>query len=196
METEYGVPLCDPPYFRFDENVGRMSAMPAGVYENGGIYNHACAFKVMADCKLGRGDNAVSTLLKMIPGGKYNSCEVTTTEPYVFTNCYIKHPAEDMVVGFSWQTGSSAWALRDYYEGILGITREFNGLRIAPCIPENWKCVKVERNYRGSRLNITVNNLGGKSVSLLIDGLSVKDNLIPDFKDGAAHQIVVNIANK
>ena len=101
-----------------------------------------------------------------------------------------------MVVGFSWQTGSSAWALRDYYEGILGITREFNGLRIAPCIPENWKCVKVERNYRGSRLNITVNNLGGKSVSLLIDGLSVKDNLIPDFKDGAAHQIVVNIANK
>ena len=41
--------------------------MPPGVYENGGIYNHACAFKVMADCKLGRGDKAVGTLLKMIP---------------------------------------------------------------------------------------------------------------------------------
>lgn len=41
METDEGVPLCSPAYIAFDEAVGRMSGMLPGIYENGGIYNHA-----------------------------------------------------------------------------------------------------------------------------------------------------------
>lgn len=48
METEEGIPMCSPPYRSYDERVGRMSGMLPGVYENGGIYNHAGCFKVMA----------------------------------------------------------------------------------------------------------------------------------------------------
>lgn len=44
-----------------------MSGMAPGVYENGGIYNHAVGFKIMADCKEGRADQALRSLLKMIP---------------------------------------------------------------------------------------------------------------------------------
>lgn len=193
METECGVPLCDPPYQEHDHSVGRMSIMPAGVFENGGIYNHACAFKVMADCKIGRGENAVNTLLKMIPDGEANPCEITTTEPYVFTNCYLKHKNEDMVVAFSWQTGSSAWALRDFYEGIVGLTRDFDGLIISPNIPKDWKEVAVVRHYRGNKLLIEIENCGGKNVELNIDGVLQENNIICPFDDGKEHNIKVRL---
>ncbi len=193
METECGVPLCDPPYQKYDVTVGRMSAMPPGVYENGGNYNHACAFKVMADCKVGRGENAVATLLKMIPDGNANPCEKTTTEPYVFTNCYLKHKNEDMVVGFSWQTGSSAWGLMDYYQGIVGITRNYDGLEISPNIPSSWDKVEVSRIYRGNRLNIVIENAGGKQVELYIDGNKAESNFVPAFTDNAEHNILVKL---
>ncbi len=194
METADGIPLCSPPYKKYDSSVGRMSAMPAGVYENGGIYNHASAFKVMADCHLGRASQAVSTLLKMIPDGLSNPSVLTTTEPYVFTNCYLKHKNENMKVGFSWQTGSSAWGLRDYYEGILGIIRTYEGIMIKPCIPENWNEVSAERFFRGNKIRIKYKRVGaGNNASIKVDGKSLKGNIIPAFADLETHTVDVEI---
>ena len=191
MENKGGVPLCAPAYKEYDPAVGRMSAMPAGVYENGGIYNHACAFKVMADCKLGRAEHAVNTLLKMIPDGKDNPSSVTTTEPYVFTNCYLQNECENMVVGFSWQTGSSAWGLRDFYEGILGIERLYDGLKIRPNIPNDWDRVTATRPYRGSTLHFTYVNLKSGTTALTVDGKKIDGDVLPAFDDNAVHEITV-----
>lgn len=90
--TPEGVRLCSPPYPRYDARVGRMSGMLPGVYENGGIYNHAGCFKVMADCALGRAEEAYASLGAIVPDGPRNPSEKTTVEPYVFVNCYLKHP--------------------------------------------------------------------------------------------------------
>ena len=203
MENEYGVPLCAPAYKTYDESVGRMSAMPSGVYENGGIYNHACAFKVMADCKLGRSEQAISTLLKMIPNGINNPCTVSTTEPYVFTNCYLQNPEEHMLVGFSWQTGSSAWGLRDYYEGILGLFRTYDGIKVFPNIPKNWEKVTAKRPYRNSVLHLTYINKSTKendkyaqnerNIKLIIDGKETDGDIIPAFNDSKEHNITIEI---
>ena len=191
METEQGVPLCSPAYSTYDKNVGRMSGMLPGVYENGGIYNHAGCFKVMSDCKLGRGKNAVDTFLKILPDGKANPTELTTAEPYVFTNCYLKHPSVDMMVGFTWQTGTSAWGIMCLYEGILGLKRGFDGLTITPAFPEDWKHVEAERTFRGNRLYITYENVGNGKVSLVVDGKEVEGNKVPLFNDKDEHRIVV-----
>ena len=167
-----------------------MSGMLAGVYENGGIYNHAGCFKVMADCKLGLGDRAVRTFLKILPDGKNNPTEKTTAEPYVFTNCYLKNPAVDMKVGFTWQTGTSAWGLMCLYEGILGIRREYGGLRITPCFPKSWNKVKAERTYRGSRLIIEYERTSGKKY-IEVDGNKTDGDLLKPFTDGNRHIIKV-----
>ena len=188
-ETNEGIPMCVPPYEKYDETVGRMSGMLPGVYENGGIYNHAGCFKVMADCKLGRGDNAANALKKIAPDGKFNPSSVTTTEPYVFTNCYLKHPSVDMQVGFSWQTGTSAWGLMCYYEGILGLQRGYDGLHINPALPSGWKTCEAERNYRGNRLHIKFVNKGGKNVRLKIDGKRIDGNVVPLFEDNDEHTV-------
>ena len=193
METEKGIPMCSPAYQTYDETVGRMSGMLAGVYENGGIYNHAGCFKVMADCALGRGDEAVRALKKIAPDGKNNPSSVTTAEPYVFTNCYLLHPSVDMQVGFSWQTGTSAWGLMCVYEGILGLKRGYDGLHIEPALPSDWQTAEAVRTYRGNRLHIRYVNNGGKSVRLAVDGKSVSGNVIPLFDDDKEHEITVTL---
>lgn len=191
METEKGLPMCCPSYKTYDESVGRMSGMLPGVYENGGIYNHAGCFKVMADCKIGRGDNAVELLKKIIPDGKYNPSFITTTEPYVFTNCYLQHPSVDMQVGFSWQTGTSAWGLMCYYEGILGLKSGYDGLHICPTMPKTWDKIEAWRNYRGNRLHIRYVNYGGKNVNLNVDGREIEGNIVPLFDDNKSHNVTV-----
>lgn len=191
METSEGIPMCAPSYKEYDESVGRMSGMLPGVYENGGIYNHAGCFKVMADCRLGRGESAVNALKKIAPDGEKNPSSLTTAEPYVFTNCYLKHPTVDMQVGFSWQTGSSAWGLMCYYEGILGLCRDYDGLRVEPAFPESWKRAEAWRNYRGSRLHITYVNRGGRQILLKIDGKETEGDTIPAFSDGQPHEVTV-----
>lgn len=193
METDEGVPMCTPPYATYDETVGRMSGMLPGVYENGGIYNHAGCFKVMSDCKLGRGKNAVDTFLKILPDGKHNPTELTTAEPYVFTNCYLKHPTVDMMVGFTWQTGTSAWGIMCLYEGILGLKRDFDGLTVTPAFPPSWKHVEAERTFRGNKLYITYENVGANEVSLVVDGKEIKGNKIPLFEDEKDHNIIVRL---
>lgn len=193
METVDGIPMCYPPYAQFDKTVGRMSGMLPGVYENGGVYNHAGCFKVMADCYLNRGKNAVNALLKIAPDGKNNPSLLTTCEPYVFTNCYLKHPSVDMTVGSAWQTGTSAWGLMCYYEGILGLRRGYDGLHISPCFPPEWKVCEAYRNYRGNRLKIKYVNNGGEAVSLKIDGKKINGNVVPLFEDGKEHNVTVEL---
>lgn len=193
METEQGIPLCSPAYQRYDEHVGRMSGMLPGVYENGGVYNHAGCFKVMADCTLGRAEQALATLRKILPDGECNPSALTTTEPYVFTNCYLKHPAVDMQVGFAWQTGTSAWGLMCVYEGILGLKRGYDGLHVQPCLPADWKEVEARRVYRGSALHFRYENHGGREVALTVDGKPVAGSVVPLFHDGQPHEVVVTL---
>lgn len=193
-ETEEGIPLCTPPYRTYSVEVGRMSGMLPGVYENGGIYNHAGCFKVMADCKLKRKDHAANSLLKIIPDGKSNPSWKTTTEPYVFTNCYLKHPAVDMMVGSSWQTGTSAWALRCYYEGILGLKRTYEGLKIDPCLPQEWKETEAYRCFRGASVFIKFINHGGDTVSLTVDGKKFAGQVLPAFERGSRHFVTVELS--
>ena len=142
---------------------------------------------------LGRGDEAVRALKKIAPDGKNNPSSVTTAEPYVFTNCYLLHPSVDMQVGFSWQTGTSAWGLMCVYEGILGLKRGYDGLHIEPALPSDWQTAEAVRTYRGNRLHIRYVNKGGKSVRLDVDGKNICGNVIPLFSDDKEHEITVTL---
>ena len=194
METDYGTPLCAPAYGVYDRTVGRMSGMLPGVYENGGIYNHACGFKAMAECRLKRKSEAFSSLLKMLPNAtRYNQSEDTTADPQVFTNCYLMHKAFFNKVAYSWQTGSSAWGLRAFYEGILGIQRSYQGLLIDPCLPDEWKHVTARRKFRDAAYEIEYHNSGGSKVKLTVDGAGIEGNVVPPFADGKVHKVTVEL---
>ena len=154
MEQDFGYPICDPPYSDYDASTGRMSGMLPGLFENGAVYCHATGFKVLMDGRIGRGEDAVRTLKKIIPDSPYNSSSRSGAEPYVFTNCYASHPLYYGKSYGSWTTGTSAWCLRGILESVLGIRRDYDGLHVDPTLPEDWEDFTVIRTFRGKKYRI------------------------------------------
>ena len=169
--------------------VGRMSGMLPGLFENGGIYCHASAFKILADSKTGRGDEALRTLKKIMPDSEKNPSSQSGAEPYVFTNCYSTHPKYYGRSYQSWTTGTSAWCMMGLCEGLLGVQRDFEGLRIQPCLPSNWEQAEMTRRFRGADYRIILRR--GENKQITADGHLLDGSVLPDFRDGKEHVIEV-----
>ena len=192
MEHDFGFPLNLPPYEEYSPQVGRMSGMLPGLFENGGVYCHATGFKLLMDCKLKRSAEALRTLKKIMPDSPVNPVRQSGAEPYVFTNCYSTHPKYYGRSYQSWTTGTSAWALRGFYEGILGVRADFDGLRLEPCFPAEWDSAEMTRAFRGAEYHIIILNpdhLSAGTPAIAVDGICLDSQIIPDFRDGKRHEI-------
>lgn len=196
MEHDFGFPLNMPPYPEYSPNVGRMSGMLPGLFENGGIYCHATGFKILMDCKAGRGNKALETLKKIMPDSEKNPSVQSGAEPYVFTNCYSANPGYYGKSYQSWTTGTSAWCLMGLYEGILGVKADYDGLRVEPCFPAAWESAEMTRIFRGARYHMMFKNpkqLEGGAATITVDGERLLSQVLPDFRDGRQHEVQVEI---
>lgn len=192
MEQDFGYPLNMPPYEEYSPNVGRMAGMLPGLFENGGVYCHATSFKIHMDCKLGRGKDALRTLKKIMPDSVQNPSINSGAEPYVFTNCYATHPKYYGKSYWSWTTGTSAWAMRGLYEGMMGVHRDYDGLKITPCFPPEWDQAEMTREFRGATYHIVLENpryLSEGTWNITVDRKSLKGCIVPDFQDGQVHEV-------
>ncbi|MFP4017558.1 MAG: GH36-type glycosyl hydrolase domain-containing protein [Halanaerobiales bacterium] len=197
VEHDFGFPINVPPNQKYYPHLGRMSGMLPGLFENGGVYCHATGFKIMMDCKVGRGDKAVDTLCRIMPDSTVNPSLNSGAEPYVFTNCYSIHPKYYGKSYQSWTTGTSAWAMMALYEGIMGIKRDYDGLRIDPCFPSDWERAEVTREFRGSRYRIVLEKSKEENISdqlqISVDGSKIEGNILPLFNDRKLHDVRVLI---
>lgn len=194
MEQDFGFPLNQPPYMSYDQHVGRMSGMLPGLFENGGVYCHAVGFKILMDCKSGRATEAVRALKKIMPDSEKNPSEQSGAEPYVFTNCYSTNHGYYGKSYQSWITGTSVWCMMGLYHGIMGIKRDFKGLRIEPCFPAEWEQAEVTRHFRGADYHIVIRNpdhLENGSAEIRADGVLCESSVLPDYRDGQMHEIQV-----
>lgn len=199
MEHDFGFPLNMPPYSEYSPNVGRMSGMLPGLFENGGVYCHATGFKILMDCKAGRGNKAAETLKKIMPDSEKNPSLQSGAEPYVFTNCYSTNPGYYGKSYQSWTTGTSAWCLMGLYEGIMGVKHDYEGLRIDPCFPAAWERAEMTRRFRNADYHIVIKNpehLEKAEIKIMVDGIHISGNILPDFKDGSRHEVEVCLVKK
>ena len=81
----------------------------------------------------------------------------------------------------SWLTGTASWMFVASTQAILGIRPDYEGLRIAPSLPESIEGYEAERLFRGVRYSITVRK--GKQNRITVDGQEIEGNLI-HFKSG------------
>jgi cellobiose phosphorylase len=80
----------------------------------------------------------------------------------------------------SWLTGTAAWNYYAITQWILGIRPEYDGLRIAPVVPERWQGFEAVRKFRGVTYRIAVRRAGkGNSVSLSVDGKPIEGAVVP-----------------
>ena len=186
LKCDFGYVQCNPSFTRGDDNVGRVSYFQPGLVENGAVYNHGVAFKIAADCMLGRADTAYKTL-KMIsydnPLNPNNG-----VEPYAVSNMYMG-PENKYIAGYapmSWVTGTAGWLYRCVTEFMCGIKPTAYGLKIAPCISDNWNGTTATRVFRGETYEISYEKSDRKEV--VCDGKTVE--ILPLTGKGSIHKVL------
>ncbi len=202
LDTPYGPALFLPTYTSFNPGIGRVTAFAAGTKENAAVFSHACAFKVVADCTIKRGNQAYDTFRKLLPVSKakqdHNRYKV---EPYVWAE-YVIGPGSADRFGegaFTWNTGTTPWMFNAATEWILGARREFQGLLIDPCIPSHWKEAKIRRPFQGAVYEVTIHNPGGVCSGvqrMTVDGKETSSCFIPSHRDGKTHRVEVMLGKR
>jgi cellobiose phosphorylase len=180
LSCDFGYLQCTPSYKNGSDKIGRMSYFKEGCYENGSVYNHGVAFKVVADCLLGRGDNAYQTLLKIRFDNTLNPNSVV--EPYAVTNMYFG-PENKYRKGYSpnsWITGTAGWLYRAIAEYVCGIVPTLNGLKIKPCFPKHFNEINATRVFRGGKYSIQY--IRSNKNQIVVDGKEIEGCLLPVMK--------------
>jgi cyclic beta-1,2-glucan synthetase len=142
MDDEAGlVRLLDPPLNHHVPDAGYIQAYPPGVRENGGQYNHAAVWALMAQAALGLADDAYQTFTRLSPAHRSASAGQGTAyglEPYVMAGDIYTQPPYVGRGGWSWYTGSAAWLHRAATESLCGLHVRGNLVCLCPRLPSHW----------------------------------------------------------
>jgi cellobiose phosphorylase len=191
LATPLGTVLCKPACRQKNPRIGMFSFMAPGVCENASVYCHGNAFKIVADCKLGRAEEAYDTLKKILPGNPENPD--SGVEPYAVTNQYLgpENPNRAGTANGSWITGTAGWIYRAVTEHLLGLQPEYDGLHLRPCLPAAWPEVTIRRVFRDNIYNIVIRR--SEKSSLAVNGKKIEGDLLPLGPRGTEHDVVLTI---
>ncbi len=183
LNTPFGIRCLAPPYSGYDPHVGLISCFPPGVKENGAVFSHAMAFCIVAELMLKRAKEAWDILCKANPVVRSKEYPEYSIEPYVYSQ-FVAGPETNLNgQGFHhWLTSTCSWMQYAVINWMLGARADLDGLIIDPCIPPHWDGYKFTRIFRGSTVNIKVENPNKRGYGLkelYVDGQSVSDNKIP-----------------
>ncbi len=200
LEGEHGLALFYPAYSRWEPKLGRISMFSEGTKENAAVFCHAATFMIVADCMAGRGARAYENMKKLMPNAQ-KDYDLYKTEPYVYAE-YLVGPQHPYLYGegaFTWVTGTAGWSFMAGTEWLLGARREFEGLRVDPCIPSHWKSCSIVRPFRGATYEIEIENPDGVEYGfkeVFVDGERQPTNLIKPHCDGKMHKVRVVMGKK
>ena len=196
LNTDFGAVLMDPS-FHEDAFEGALAVcFNAGVKENAGIFSQPQGWLVLAEALLGHGDRAFKYFAENAPSMQNDIADIRGIEPY----CYgqFTEGKESPHHGRShvhWLTGTASTVMVGCVEGILGIRPDIGGIKIAPSIPKEWKTVRIEKAFRGRKLNILIQNPDGKESGCTsmtvngqpVNGSYVREEMLTDNTDIVLH---------
>lgn len=194
LETDLGTLVNWPSYTKYIDFIGRMTTMPAGVNENGGVYLHPSTWKLIADSMLKRNDKVQEGLEKILP---FNDKWVTKKcEPYIMCNCYFTEETgyRYAVAGQTWRTASGSWLVKALVQYIFGLQPTLRGLRLNPCLPPSWKNCSITKNFRGAKYHITYiqtkNTAGNDIIKITVNGDVLSTDELP-YQKGEVYKVEV-----
>jgi cellobiose phosphorylase len=201
VRREHGlIQLLDPPFDRSELDPGYIKGYVPGVRENGGQYTHAAIWAAMAFAALGDARRAweLTTMINPVNHARSEeSVAIYKVEPYVVAAdvyAVLPHCGRG---GWTWYTGSAGWMYRLLVESLLGLEREGETLRLAPCLPAHWSSYKLHYRYRRSVYHICVNQVDSESTpSLVVDGNERHDQVIVLLDDGREHWVELAVGRR
>lgn len=173
LNTELGIKKIHPAMKDYPSKEDPLTYYNKGCGENGSVFCHANTWAIIAECMLGRSDLAYQyyhQLLPMVVQSKAGEARYKA-EPYVYAS-NIFGPESDKfgLANVSWLTGTAAWMYLAATQYLLGVKPKWEGLEIAPCIPEGWENVRIERVFRGCKYHITIKNSSSKAFIEHVEG--------------------------
>jgi cellobiose phosphorylase len=194
LVTAHGIVLLQPAYTRYYLHLGEISSYPPGYKENAGIFCHTNPWIMIAEAIVGEGDLAHDYYLRINPSVREEISNVHRCEPYVYAQMIAGCDAPTHgEAKNSWLTGTAAWNYVAITQWILGIRPTFDGLAIAPVVPNDWPGFEVTRTFRGVTYRISVDRVGsGNAVALLVDGSPIAGHLVPLPAPGQT-EVIVNV---
>ena len=195
LATPHGIVLQQPAYSRYYLHLGEISSYPPGYKEYAGIFCHNNPWVIIAEAMTGNGDGAHDYYSRINPSAREAISDVHRCEPYVYAQMIAGRDAPTHgEAKNSWLTGTAAWNYYAITQWILGIRPAYDGLQIAPAIPERWTGFRAVRRFRGVTYDITVRREGpGNAVKLTVDGQPVVGGIVPAPVDGRS-EVTVEVA--
>lgn len=196
MDLPVGLPLVAPPFTRIEEQVGLISRMAPGVHHNGGSWNHAVTWAIIAECRIGRPDRALELYRRIFPAYLSQRWQDHRSEPYIHAS-YTDAPASGHPgrTGVGFNTGTVCWIYRALHEGFAGITAGWDGLRIAPSLPREWDWLEVRRRYRDNEFHIVIEasrqGRRDRIIRFEVDGRPRHTNVVPARPDRQTREVRV-----
>jgi cellobiose phosphorylase len=186
LATPHGILLLEPAFSRYHVHLGEISSYPPGYKENASVFCHTNPWVMLAEAKVGHGNQAHDYYARINPSAREAMSEVHRCEPYVYAQMIAGRDAPTYgEAKNSWLTGTAAWNYVAISQGILGIRPTLDGLEVAPVIPSHWKGFRATRIFRGVTYDIVVERAGaGNVVSLTVDGEPIAGNVVPLPREG------------
>ncbi len=199
LVRDMGALLLAPAFDAPIPEVGYITRYAPGLRENGGVYSHAATWAIAAAAKMRDHELVARLLVAINPALK--DPEKFWSEPYVMPG-NVDGPASPYPGrgGWSWYTGSAQWLHRVICEWVLGVRPEWDGLRIAPCLPPGWARAGMVRPWRGCTYDVRIERGGsdGRSSSavaateVMLDGRRLDGDLLPPpARAGVRHEVMV-----
>ena len=189
--------LLDPPFDKSTLEPGYIKGYVPGVRENGGQYTHAAIWATTAFAMMGEKERAWELYAMLNPinrGSKPEEIERYKVEPYVMSADIYDAAPHTGRGGWTWYTGAAGWMYRLTVETLLGLQREGEHLRIAPCIPADWVSYKIHYRYRDTFYHITIKCGSDGAGRVTVDGVVLNDDLVPLVDDRQEHHVEVALA--
>lgn len=186
LNTAYGAVLMDPPYHAAIFPGAIADIYNPGVKENAGIFSQTQGWLILAEALLGDGERAYEYWAENAPSKQNDRAEIRRLEPYVYGQFTegkaSRHFGRSQV---HWLTGTASTMMVGVIEGILGMRPDLHGLRIAPAIPQDWPGLEIERDWRGHRLHIIIENPEHRMsgcTRVICNGEVLQGNYIPESR--------------
>lgn len=195
LNTPYGAKLLEPPYKEHYFDGALMHIFNADTKENGGIFSQSQGWLILAEALRGHGGRAFEYFLESSPASMNDKAEIRVMEPYVhgqFTESKAS-PYEGRS-HVHWLTGTASTVMVGCVEGICGMRPDADGLKIDPAIPAEWNGFKIEKNFRGKKLNIAIDNsahVESGVKELILNGNTLEGNYISADKLTDVNEIKV-----
>jgi cellobiose phosphorylase len=150
----------------------------------------------MAFAALGDRRRAWELLSMLNPVNHASSPEAIATykvEPYVVAADVYALPPHTGRGGWTWYTGSAGWMYRLILESLLGLRREGNALRVAPCLPADWTRLTVHYRYGETVYHIAIlpTAAGDGEPRVTVDGIEQDGSAISLVDDRQEHSVEV-----